>query len=103
MLAVNIFPYGHNKKLPKKGVGMGLQNIMIIAEDDNLGGSSPPPEADFAGVNLAQNFDPAGQFGAGSAGPPVPPAASVLPPARLVTPPPAYALPPAPVRTEDLW
>jgi hypothetical protein len=51
----------------KKGVSYGLQGIMKIADDRNLGGGSSDPRADFAGVAIdtsaqAAAVNPAGLF-----------------------------------------
>lgn len=55
ILAVNAFAYG---KVPipgeatKKGVGFGIQQIMIIADDTKFGNGAPDPKKTFAGVNV---------------------------------------------------
>jgi hypothetical protein len=46
----------------KKGVSFGLQSVMIIADDENLGGGGSDPVADFAGVNIEQTVNPASLF-----------------------------------------
>lgn len=49
----------------KKGVSLGLNSVMIVQDDENLGGGASDPTKDFAGVNVSTstNFNPAGQFG----------------------------------------
>jgi hypothetical protein len=47
-----------------KGPSFGLQSVMIIADDQNLGGGSTPA-ADFAGVNIDSSINPAEAFGTG--------------------------------------
>jgi Protein of unknown function (DUF2815) len=67
-------------KIPVKtnpGMTLGLQNVMVVADDDSLGGTAAPPQDDFAGITIDQTYDPAGQFGATPPG--APPPASVLP------------------------
>lgn len=50
--AVNTYTY--NKK--KKGVGFGLQSVIIIGDDSNIGGGKGGnPAADFAGIAVQQN------------------------------------------------
>lgn len=46
----------------KKGVSFGLQSVMIIADDDNLGGGGSDPNADFAGVSIEQSVNPKDLF-----------------------------------------
>ncbi len=107
MVAVNFYVFGIRPVRPKKGIGVGLQNCMIVADDDNLGGAGSPPEQDFASVNLSQSFDPAGQFGSTPPAVQRPPS-NILPPAAPVArpplvypaaPPPGYPppLPPTPL------
>ncbi len=94
LVSLNTFVYKpKGAKQPMKGVSFGLQNVMIVADDEKLGGSAPPPADDFAGVKIDQNFDPSQQFGNRPAAPPAyaPPSAGVLPPP---TPPPAIGAPP---------
>ena len=85
ILSINLFVFGKSPPRPKKGVSIGLQSVMIIADDEKLIGGAPPPEQAFAGVQVESRFDPAGQFGA-------PPAPGAAPP-----PPGAFMPPPAPV------
>lgn len=60
LAAVN--PYGFNNKT--KGVGLGLQSLMIIADDDNVGkGAAANPSQDFAGINIAADTNVAAAFG----------------------------------------
>lgn len=40
------------KNVVKKGAGFGLSSVMIIADDQKLGGSFSNPEEDFEGVNV---------------------------------------------------
>lgn len=44
-------PYLYSNK--KKGVGFGLQGIMLIADDTKFGGGAPDVRQQFAGVNVA--------------------------------------------------
>ncbi len=50
IVAVNAYASG--KGQPKKGPRFGLQTIMIVGDDTNLGGAAPDPRAMFAGVNV---------------------------------------------------
>lgn len=50
---VTIRPFAFDAKM-KKGVSFGLQSVMIIADDERLGGGGTNPAADFAGVNLGE-------------------------------------------------
>ncbi len=62
IVGVSIFAGGKGK--PKRGPMFGLQSIMKIADDTNLGGAAPDPRALFSGVkgvvpptgNAAQAF-----------------------------------------------
>lgn len=98
ILALNVYAY-KNKIM---GVNLGLQNVMIFADDTRTGGGGgTDPKDDFAGVQIDQAYNPAAAFG--SSPPPqhaYPPPASVLPPSQPVYAPPqhqVYApLPPPP-------
>lgn len=56
--SVKPYPYGKAGKTKdgkpmKKGIGFGLQSIMIIADDTRLGGGAPDPREQFAGVKVS--------------------------------------------------
>ena len=54
-----------------KGVSFGLQSVMIIADDQNIGGTGQDnPSTDFASVQVDANLNPSALFGAegGTAG-----------------------------------
>jgi len=53
ILVVNSYGYGKSPPQPKKGIGFGLQAVMIIGDDTNLAGTGgvDPREA-FKGVNV---------------------------------------------------
>lgn len=51
--SINRYPYGKNPPQPKKGVGFGLQSVMIIGDDTKFGGGAPDPTKTFAGVNVS--------------------------------------------------
>lgn len=70
ILVVNAYGYGKSPPQPKKGIGFGLQAIMIIGDDTNLAGGGIDPRQAFANVNVK------------------PPAVSPLSLAGLVPPPP---------------
>lgn len=46
----------------KKGVSFGLQSVMIIADDTQLGGGGSDPAADYAGINIDQTVNPSSLF-----------------------------------------
>lgn len=48
--AINAYPY---KEPTNKGIAFGLQSVMIIGDDQKLGGGAPDPNKTFAGVNVA--------------------------------------------------
>lgn len=101
IVKMNIYTYENRKK----GAGFGLQNIMIIGDDDRLAGGGSDPKKDFSGVKIDAKYDPAGMFaksGNGAAANVPPPPGSILPPATpatpaapAYTPPPGYVAPPA--------
>lgn len=63
--AVNYYQYGVRPPQPKKGVGFGLMSIMIIADDENIGGGSGiDPHKAFGKINVTPNFNAAAAFGA---------------------------------------
>lgn len=73
ILAVNAYPYDNLKK----GVSLGLQSVMIIADDTNIGGGGQvDPRKAFAGIKLDANVNVAAAFGA----PPVAGATATAPP-----------------------
>lgn len=74
--ALKPYDYGINPVQPKKGVGFGLQNVLIIGDDTILGGGPSDPNQSFA---AARNITPAiirPEIATGFAGnqPPPPPA-----------------------------
>lgn len=103
ILAINAYPYGKNPPQPKKGVGFGLQQVMIIGDDTKLAGGAPDPRVTFAGVNVKPPIAaPAAAFGAapplGPQGAP-PPAGGMYPPHGSVPAPLGAApLPPMPAQ-----
>lgn len=97
--SVNCYTYGKNPPQPKKGGRFGLQAVMILADDEMLGGGPADASREFAGVNVpAPSAAPAALFG----GLPAPGAAPSAPPLPGQAPrPPAaptsgYAPPAAP-------
>lgn len=75
ILAVNTYSYDNMKK----GVSLGLQSVMIIADDTNIGGGGQvDPRKAFAGVKLDPTVNVAAGFG-------VPVAGAVAPPVGGVT------------------
>ena len=56
-------PAGH---VVKRGISFGLQSVMVVADDENLGGGGSDPNADFAGVSIDQAVNPSELFGGGT-------------------------------------
>lgn len=94
----------------KRGVSFGLQSVMLLVDDKELGGGGGDPAAEFAGINiegLAPSMDPQAMFGAPAAQPvyvapqpgygPVDPLLAAQGAPGYVAPPvqPAYVAPPA--------
>lgn len=104
ILAVNAYPYGKSPPQPRKGVGFGLQQVMLIADDTSLSGGQPDPRSTFAGTNIKPPaVSPAAGFGAppGMPGAP-PPGMPGAPPAQpSFAPPPSYGLSPPPASAAD--
>lgn len=96
LVSVNLFHYGISPPRPKKGVSFGLQAVMLIADDDKLGGGAVDAKTQFVGVKIDAKFDPAGAFGASRPPPPAPPGGLL----RANAPPPP--LPPWEGKPEDL-
>lgn len=92
ILVVNAYPYGKSPPQPKKGVGFGLQAVMIIGDDTNLSGGGIDPRMAFAGANVR----PPALSLAGIV--PPPPGAPGAPPmmGRPPMTPPGGFMPPAP-------
>lgn len=66
------FEYHHPKTraVMKRGVNFGLQSVMIISSDTNLGaGGSADPSQEFKGLMLSKPIDVAGAFGVPQAAP----------------------------------
>lgn len=49
-----------------KGVSFGLQSLMFIADDKQLGGGGSNPNVDFAGISIDASVNPADAFGTGA-------------------------------------
>lgn len=49
--AINPYTYGISPPQPKRGVAFGLQSVMIIGDDTQLGGGAPDPKVTFAGIS----------------------------------------------------
>jgi Protein of unknown function (DUF2815) len=97
ILNFNMYIFGKSPPRPKKGVSLGLQSVMIIADDDVLSGGAAPPQEAFAGIKVQPKFDAARMMQQPGAAPPPPGAA-----AQAMMPPPmpvgntGYAPPPPP-------
>lgn len=105
ILSVNPYSYGGKKNpQPKKGVGFGIQSVMLIADDRNLGGGPADPASQFGNVKVVPPVaQPSALFGqpVGSAAPGFPPqgAPGFVPPGFAPPGVPGFA-PPA-VNTDD--
>lgn len=82
ILALNLYTY----KNKKTGVSFGLQNVMIIGDDERLAGGGTDPKQDFAHVSITPHYDPAAAFGGMPANNviPFPPAAGIMPAPQMV-------------------
>lgn len=68
ILSVNPYAYGKGgagrKAQPKKGVGFGVQSVMIVGDDIGFGGGAPDPKQQFAQARVqAPTASPAAAFG----------------------------------------
>lgn len=67
---VTLRPFAFETRNPqgavvKRGISFGLQSVMRLVDDQDLGGASGDPTSDFAGVQiegLASDIDPGQQF-----------------------------------------
>ena len=59
---VTIRPFVYDKGV-NKGASFGLQSVMLVADDKNLGGGGSNPVADFAGVKFDSSVNPSALFG----------------------------------------
>lgn len=98
VILFNLFTFDNKQS----GVGLGLQGVMLVADDDTLQGGGPDLKQAFSGVQVEARFDAAAAFGANAApgAPPPPPGAAFMPPAQVVgagaPPPPPGIVPLAP-------
>ena len=74
----SINQYGYDNE--KRGVSVGLQSLMLIGDDNKLGGGAPDPNKTFGGVKgaIAAPAIPAGHM-AGMPGAPAQPPAPTMP------------------------
>lgn len=98
IISFNFFEFGKSPPRPKKGISLGLQGVMLVADDTKLAGGAPDPKTAFAGVQVNARFDPSAAFAGAAPGapPPPPPPGSIMPPPQQVAPPPRPLAPPAP-------
>ncbi len=59
-VSMNVYKYGPPQ--PKTGIAFGLQSIMIIADDQKLGGGGSDPRQDFANITMTAQSDIAKKF-----------------------------------------
>lgn len=96
VLSINAYAFGKSPPQPKKGVAFGIQSVMILADDEKLGGGAADPKTQFKGVAVAPPAGaPAAMFGQPQ---PTPGA----PAAPFMTPHPSAA-PPAPAEEDLSW
>lgn len=50
---INAYSYGKSPPQPKKGIGFGLQSVMLIGDDTRLGKQGPDAKQQFAGINIS--------------------------------------------------
>lgn len=103
--SVKPYPYGKDGKGPmKKGIGFGLQTVMIIGDDTDIsGGAAADPKATFKGINVQAPITRPTP-GAFNQGQPTMPPMGVAPPAipqQRFTPPMQNTLPVAPAGDDD--
>lgn len=94
IISFNFFEFGKSPPRPKKGISLGLQGVMLVADDTKLSGGAPDPKVAFAGVQVNARFDPSAAFAGAAPGVPPPPPGSIMPPPQPVAP--GYAAPPPP-------
>lgn len=105
IVSLTHYPFGSKPGARKKGASFGLSSVMIIADDEKLGGGQEDVKSAFAGVKIDRKFDPAGAFGA----PVAPPAAAPLivgsgpVPGAPMAPAPAPVAPSAPPAAPKVW
>lgn len=90
---VNVFTYSNKTT----GVGIGIQSVYLVADDDNLGGGAPDPRQMFGGAKVtpaASAKATQALMGAMPSAPPPPPPGMGAPPPLLypAPPPPPPAL-----------
>jgi hypothetical protein len=99
IVSFNLHVYGKNPPYPIKGVGLGLQCVMLIADDMRLGGGAPDASKQFAGVKVDAQFNAAAAFARMTPGAAPPPPGAIMPPPQTVggpPPPPGYGAAPPP-------
>lgn len=63
--SVRCYAFGKAKDAKKRGPTFGLQSVMIVADDQNIGGTgSSDPNVAFSGVKIESNLNPSALFGA---------------------------------------
>lgn len=84
ILALNTYTYDDPRK---RGVSLGLQMIMLFADDTRLASNKADPKKAFAGVKIDSAFNPSDAFGTGAVrtGPTGSDPGSVLPDAQKVS------------------
>ena len=71
IVVFNLFPYGGGQRpRPIKGVNLGLQLVMRIADDQKLIGGAVDPKKVMAGVRIDAKFDPGSAFSGSNPPPP---------------------------------
>lgn len=60
-----------NGSVLKRGIGLGLQSVMIVCDDTEFGGGSIDTAKAFAGVQIDANVNPSDAFNGDAAGAPV--------------------------------
>jgi hypothetical protein len=95
-VTLNVYKYSNRKT----GIGFGMQNVMIIADDTRLGGGGSDPAKDFAGITITAQSNVADKF---MTAPVAGAAAGIMPSGGFVGSPGQLPVQPLPVTAEDLY
>jgi hypothetical protein len=85
IISFNLYVFGKSPPRPKKGVSLGLQSVMIVADDDALSGGAVAASEAFKSVKITPRFDARSMMA--PPGSPPPPPGSIMPPPAAVAPP----------------
>lgn len=94
IVSLSHYAFGTKPGAKKRGASFGLSSVMIIMDDEKMGGGAEDVNQAFAGVKLDRQFNPSGAFGAPAAPPAAPSLIAPGAPSAVPAPPPAPAPPP---------